>query len=288
MRLKLITLLLIVTCAVTNGHSQYKQYRVKSKKTGGLADYLRPLNRSGWYIAPGVTMTPKLNFFKYDPILEIDGNNGTLSTIDLEQTSKLGLYLEGGRYKILRSRGLIHYIDYGLAYKQLKGEQSYGLSYDQISPDTTTVSFHEQSFSLHNATAHFNANHVIAKNRNFFIQNTLGVNIDYSFIRKTASDDPSIYATTYQNVPPRFGAQIHYKFGLGFKFSELVYLIPMIETPILNAWKFEGGRSTLGFFNSRYRPVIISLRIVWLTKPDCPRTEDGQGTKNDGGRPDVF
>ena len=268
--------------------AQYKQYRVKSKKTGGLADYLRPLNRSGWYIAPGVTLTPKLNFLKYDPILEIQGDNGTLSTIDLQQNSKLGLYLEGGRYKILRSKGLIHYIDYGLAYKQLRGEQSYGLSYDQLIPDTTIVSFHEQSFSLHNATAHFNANHVIAANRNFFIQNTLGANIDYSIIRKTTSNDGSIYASTYQEVPSRFGAQIHYKFGLGFKFSELIYLIPMVETPVLNVWKFEGGRSTLGFFNSRYRPVIISLRIVWLSKPDCPRTEDGQGTKNDGGRPDIF
>ena len=186
------------------------------------------------------------------------------------------------------SKRPINYIDYGLAYKGLRGAQSYGLAYNQLIPDTTTVSFHEQSFSLHNLTAHFNANNVIGINKNFFIQNTLGLNVDYSIIRKTNTDDVSLYASTYQDIPPRFGAQLHYKFGLGFRFSELIYLIPMVETPVLNIYKFEGGRSTMGFFNSRYRPIIISLRIVWLTKPDCPRTEDGQGTKNDGGRPDVF
>ena len=126
-----------------------------------------------------------INFFPYSPVTEIDVTNGTLNTIDLQQNSKLGLYLEGGRYKILSSKRPINYIDYGLAYKGLRGAQSYGLAYNQSVPDTTTVSYHEQSFSLHNLTAHFNANNVIGINKNFFIQNTLGLNVDYSIIRKT-------------------------------------------------------------------------------------------------------
>lgn len=269
---------IIFICFSLNTQAQYKQYRTKSRKTEGLADYIRPLNHKGWYIAPGITLTPKLNFFKYEPETQVQNDSGTYSALDLNQQSKIGAYLEVGRYKLLSSKKLISYIDYGLAYKWLRGGQTYDLEYNPVNPllgnDTTSFT---QGFNLHNITAHFNANNVIGINKNFFIQNTLGANIDYTFIRKVKTDDGTPFASTYQEQPPRFGAQIHYKFGLGFRFSELIYLIPSVEVPVLNAWKFEGGRSTLGFFNSRYRPIIISLRIAWLTKPSCPKVynEDG-------------
>lgn len=263
--------------------SQYKKYRVKSKKTEGLADYIRPFNFSGWYIAPGATLTPKLNIVPFSPDTEIAPFEG----LDVTQKSKIGLYLEVGRYKLLSSKKLISYIDYGLAYKQLRGYQSYNLDHqiDAVNRDTT---FHEQSFSLHNATAHFNANNVIGINKNFFIQNTLGVNVDYSFISNIKSSDATNFTSTYQATPSNLSAQIHYKFGMGFRISDGIYVIPMIETPVLNVWEFEGGRSTLGFFNSRYRPLIISLRIARLTKPSCPKTWDTQDSKNTGGRPDIW
>ncbi len=269
-----------------SSNAQYKKYRPKSRKTEGLADYIRPFNFTGWYVAPGVTLTPKLNFFSYDPVTEVEDAPNNFEALNLTQKSKLGLYLEVGRYKLLSSKKLISYIDYGLAYKQLKGTQTYDLDITSgLSRDTVS---HEQDFSMHNATLHFNANNVIGINKNFFIQNTLGINADYSFIRKLNTSDQSAYTSTYQDAPARIGADIHYKFGLGFRVSERFYLIPSVETPILSAWKFENGRSTIGAFNSRYRPIIISLRIAWLTKPSCPKTWDSQDSKNNGGAPDVW
>lgn len=285
---KTATILTLFLIATTFSFGQYKKYRVKSKKTEGLADYIRPLNFTGWYVAPGITLTPKLNFFPYNPDLEsTEYQPEVYEALNLTQKSKLGLYFEVGRYKLLSSKKLISYIDYGLSYKQLKGYQSYDLDY-QIDAVTRDTSFHEQSFSMHNITGHFNANNVIGINKNFFIQNTLGLNLDYAISRKIETTDGSRFNELYQDPPSKLMAQVHYKFGLGFRVSELVYLIPMIETPVINIWQFEGGRSTLGFFNSRYRPIIISLRIAWLTKPSCPKTWDTQDSKNTGGRPEVW
>jgi len=75
--------------------------------------------------------------------------------------------------------------------------------------------------------------------------------------------------------------QLHAKVGFGFKPESGVMIIPSIETPILNIQPFEDGKSTLPYFNSRYRPIIISVRFLFFaqTKPeDCV----GQGTEKRG------
>jgi hypothetical protein len=282
-KFKIIVLFLMISSV---GVSQYKNYQVKSKKEG-LADYIRPFNFTGWYVAPGVTLTPKFNALSYSPIDSLSQDGINYTALDLTQKSKLGLYLEVGRYKLLSSKFFrISYIDYGLAYKQLKGTQTYNLDRQVgLLRDTAT---YEQSFSMHNIAAHFNANHVIGLNKNIFFQNTLGLNVDYALSRKVETTDATGFVNSYQETPSKLMAQLHYKFGVGFRVGERFYLIPSVETPILNLWKFEGARGTLGFFNSRYRPLIISLRIAWLTKPSCPKAWGTQGEKNDGGKPDVW
>jgi hypothetical protein len=282
-KFKIIVLLILIS---SMGMSQYKNYQVKSKKEG-LADYIRPFNFTGWYVAPGVTLTPKLNALPFTPIDSLNQDGVNYNALDLTQKSKLGLYLEVGRYKLLSSKLLrVSYIDYGLAYKQLKGTQTYNLD-RQVGLFRDTASY-EQSFSMHNIAAHFNANHVIGLNKNIFFQNTLGLNVDYALSRKTETNDGTGFVNSYQETPSKLMAQLHYKFGVGFRISERFYLIPSIETPILNLWKFEGARGTLGFFNLRYRPLIISVRIAWLTKPSCPKTWGTQDEKNDGGKPKVW
>lgn len=282
-KFKIIVLFLMISSV---GISQYKNYQVKSKREG-LADYIRPFNFYGWYVAPGITLTPKFNVLPYSPTDSLSQDGINYNALDLTQKSKLGLYLEVGRYKLLSSKFFrISYIDYGLAYKQLKGTQTYNLD-RQIGLLRDTAAY-EQSFSMHNIAAHFNANHVIGLNKNIFFQNTLGLNVDYALSRKIETTDATGFVNSYQETPSKLMAQLHYKFGVGFRVGERFYLIPSVETPILNLWKFEGARGTLGFFNSRYRPLIISLRIAWLTKPSCPKAWGTQGEENDGGKPKVW
>ncbi|MEN8956845.1 MAG: hypothetical protein ABF242_09130 [Flavobacteriales bacterium] len=259
--------------------SQYKRYGGK-KKPQKMAPFVQALENNGWFISPGITLTPKLNFFSHDPELSLTDNGTTYEAMDLQQQSKVGAYLEVGRYRLLSTKKLISYIDYGLAYKMLRSGQTYDLRSSGLLNDTTSFT---QSFSNHNISGFFNANNVLAINKNIFFQNSLGVNLDYAIVQNLDTDDTSPFAGTYQEETSRLKAQLHYKFGIGIRIGERLYAIPSIEIPLLTGWKWEGGRSTFGAFNSRYRPMIISVRFAWLTKPSCPKVWDNDPSTQNGG-----
>ena len=279
MKYKSILLLVLIVTSFTS-YSQYKRYGGK-RRPQKMIPFIQALNNNGWFISPGITLTPKLNFFKYDPELSITDNGTTYEALNLKQQSKVGAFLEVGRYRLLSTRKLISYIDYGLAYKMLRAGQTYDLRSSGLLNDTTSYT---QSFINHNVSVNFNANNVLAINKNVFFQNTLGVNVDYAISQKLKTDDATPFIGTYQDETSRLKAQLHYKFGVGIRIGERLYAIPSIEIPLLTGWKWEEGRSTFGAFNSRYHPMIISIRFAWLSKPDCPKVWDNDpSTKNGGG-----
>ena len=82
-----------------------------------------------------------------------------------------------------------------------------------------------------------------------------------------------------QAFPGTFLAQLHYRFGFGFKVRSGLFIVPSIETPILTVVPFDDGKSTLQYFSSRYRPLLISIRIMLLDKrksADCTGKGDGK------------
>ncbi|MEM9024959.1 MAG: hypothetical protein AAGB22_14535, partial [Bacteroidota bacterium] len=110
-----------------------------------------------------------------------------------------------------------------------------------------------------------------------FLQNTVGVNVDYGLARSTNTGAAAAGAD--QEFPPSVVAQLHYRIGFGFKVNDRMMVIPGIETPILNVNPLE-AKSTLEYFSSRYRPLIFYLRFMFFrpTKdPACEpiRTPDG-------------
>lgn len=283
MKLLQITILfsLSIILGSSNSLSQFKRYGGK-KKPEKMSSFVQSMDYQGWYFAPGVTLTPKLNFFNYDPILSTSTSTSEeFTALNLQQQSKPGLYLEVGRYHLLSTKKLISYIDYGIAYKQLRAGQTYDLERIGLSSSDTTS--YSQSFQSHAALAHFNANNVLAINKNIFFQNTLGVNVDYQFSQKLETTDNTSFVATYQDDPSKLWAQLHYKFGVGVRIGKQLYAIPSVEIPLLNGWQWEGGRSTFGAFNSRYRPVVFSIRFAWLTTPKCPRVWDNDDSTENGG-----
>ena len=58
----------------------------------------------------------------------------------------------------------------------------------------------------------------------------------------------------------------HLKLGYGMKFQNRLFIIPTLESPILNLKQWE-SKSTYGIMNSRYRP-LLQVRILWLKRPD--------------------
>ena len=57
------------------------------------------------------------------------------------------------------------------------------------------------------------------------------------------------------------------------------FIIPSIEVPILNIQPFEDFKSTLPYFGSRYRPIIFSIKFMFLSKrkpDDCKGLGSGK------------
>ena len=231
---------------------------------------------NGWILAPGATfmMTPfvanKKTFDKTD-VQQFDAK--------LTATGKPGLYAEVGRYRMFQYSKLFKYMDYGASYKGLRGKEKGEGQYVSV-PGGAALSVLEQTsgtYGYHYAEAFFNLNHVWRIGKYNFIQNSIGVNAGYAFMTNLAGN--TVSAATSQ-TPGSFSTQLHYKLGYGIKMRGNWLLIPSLETPILNILPFEPPRSSLGFFASRYRPVIFSLRFFFMRPANtlhCTpvRTRDG-------------
>jgi hypothetical protein len=218
----------------------------------------------GWFVSPGITyMLPeyrKRDITEYVPNTE---TSDTLYSGLYKRTGKIGLYLEGGRHHFFPEKRLVHHIDYGVHFKMLRGTEKFeGISKAGAALVPTL------------------SEGIIQIKNNLWIQNSLGLNTDFRVISKcNISND--VYGAQ-MNYPGFFLAQVHYKLGFGWKPEAGMYIIPSIETPLITAFPWDNGKSTLQYFTGRYRPIIFSIRIQWLSKASKRKCEgmpnpDGPG-----------
>jgi hypothetical protein len=231
---------------------------------------------NGWHFAPGATYMlartlPKIEMLATDSFTTTEGKYSPIG--------KPAFYAEVGRYKVMKYSGLIKYIDYGISYKGLLGRHKSTISQsfvetDSVMSETEVVS----KFGYHFLEAYVNANHVWRIRKYNFVQNSLGLNAGYAIIAKT--ENATIPLTT-SNIPARYQFQLHYKLGFGIKMRGNWMIIPSVETPIITALPWDDGRSSMNFFTSRYRPLIFSLRFLFLRPVDtmkCTPVKTREGT----------
>ncbi len=215
------------------------------RKNRELVDLGGRYNMAGWLVSPGLTyMWPNKNRFF-----------GERENENVDPKGRLAVYLEAGRYRIFYGGGnVFNYMDYSLAYKRLSGSEEY----------LGNKGIFKQNYLLGN----FNINNIIQLSDYTFIQNSLGVNLDYKFSEKYENSGSPTGANTEKLL-----FSLHYKIGYGIKVTEKLFVIPTLETPILNVKQWEQAKSTYGMFSSRYRPIIFTVRFAWLGKPgkgSCP------------------
>lgn len=214
----------------------------------------------GWYFGPGVTYTLTRLDNPVQPFKKSFSNaDGSSFDAEFDPDANIGLYLEAGRYHILEYSSLFKYLDYGLAYKSLRGKEVFS---------TPAGNSGQAKFGDHFIQGYFNLNNVIIVSDYTFIQNTIGVNADFAFLQNRTP----LFAAGEQ-YPGRFVAQLHYKFGFGIKESNKLMIIPSIETPIFGLWPFNiTAMGALDYHHSRFRPIIISIRFLFLRpkSEDCP------------------
>ena len=232
---------------------------------------------SGWNLAPGVTWMGTRWINKADILFE---SGDTTYEVTFNPGGRIGLYLEVGRHYIFKYARLFPYLDFGIAYKGLRGKEKFEGEWRIANIDQTFgATSGAGKFANHNVLAYVNLNNIIQLTNKLFIQNSLGLNVDYSFIKRT---NKGTYAFQDDVELPRLWAQVHYKFGLGIKIHDGLFIIPSIETPLLNLSPWTNFRLKVPQYMSWYRPLILSVRFAFLgqkkTTCNTPNENKGDGT----------
>jgi hypothetical protein len=226
------------------------------------------MRRGGFYFAPGITYAlPRFT----DNEEEVFRNADTSYTALFDPEGKIGLYLEAGWFHATNDPIILDYWDFGLAYKQLKGAETF--TGTLLRGDSTGLLAGEGGFNDQHLTAHINANKLFQVRDYQFIQFSLGANLDWRF--GTAHDYTGDFTLLNRwAFPPEFTGQVHAKLGYGFKVTQRLMVIPALETPLLSIQPEDGGRfGQLQWFSSNYRPLILSVRFLFLRYPKgwaCP------------------
>jgi hypothetical protein len=269
-------LLVIILLLITGIPTADAQRGISKRKYEKLIDVTGHDRLSGFHFAPGLTYTPTRFNNKEE---ELYRSNDTVVSGTVDPKGRFGFYAEVGMYHVFRYPGIFHYLDWSVAWKNLRGSQEYTSTVKTESTNTVlSQSTGEGVFAHHYLLGNINLNSVKQIGHYTFIQNSLGLNADYGIIQRQDAAVP--FSQAYE--PNRFLLQLHYKFGVGFKINKYWFVIPTLETPILNIIEFEKGKSTLGVMNSRYRPLILTIRFARLRKPksgDCPPVYGPEGDK---------
>jgi len=260
MRRSLLIFLLLLSGLSAMAQGRYDRKRKDIIPLEGQA------KRIGWFVAPGLTYT--LPRFK-DEEEEVLRSADTVYTTTYDPDGRLGFYLEGGLTWYTRDPVVVDYFDVGLAYKNLRGSESYAGTL--VRGDSASTMTGEGSFAERLLTFNANANKFIPTFDYQFVQLSLGANVDYRLGSDYAHTGDSLL--NGHTFPPDLMAQLHFKLGYGFKLTGNLILIPALETPIFSFVPEDEGLGQVQWFSSRYRPIIFSVRFLFLRARDgfdCP------------------
>lgn len=211
------------------------RYNRRVKKS--LIDFNGQYRMQHIYLSSGLTFMFPQNF---------DNSN------DYKRRGRMGVLFEAGAYYIFENGGnIFNYLDYGLGFKRLAGSQFINVREKSI-------------FKQNYLSGNVNLNNIWQLSDKKFLQSSIGANMD---LRVSQFEEPKPLNTD------QLIFSFHLKVGYGIKISKTLFVIPTVETPLINVKKWEDGKSTYGIFDSRYRPFLFKLRFIWLKnlgKGDCP------------------
>lgn len=303
------TIAIIICTLVLSGVWAQRDLTPSKKRDAFGKRDLRALNNYGLQFQLGATtLLTRLNNDQID--VETPTNDGFRGNYTHDPYGKIGLYGELGMFHFPKKRSklslalktvLVSYYDWGVGFKYFRGGEQIEANF--IDAGGTTVSSDEQTFnfSYGNVYGRFSLHKNIhfKKNRdektNFFLDNSLGINIDYRVM--TTSDSYSWYTVMTENqaYSNPLQIQLHYGLGFGFRLKRGSWLIPGVRTPILGYQQFvsfEGssdkgessfGRPSTYWFSSRYWPLLIHVKYMFALEKKakgCPPVEVNDQDKN--------
>lgn len=271
------------------------------KSAFGKRDF-RNLRNVGWQIQLGPTfMMTKLK--NTEESFSIGNRTGTYT---LDPSGRPGAYAEIGLAHFPKKRSklslklktiLVSYYDWGVGFKLLGGRESADIRYTDATGGVAggTGEYYNGyaygRFSIHK-NIHFK------KAKNFFLDNSLGINVDYRVMhgnqayRDDATSSPAAIGVTTSYHNPLL-VQLHYGLGFGFRLKRGAYLIPGVRTPILGyqatvdnpgSKRNVFGKPSMHWFSSRYWPILVHVKLINLfekkNKKGCPPAEINDQDRN--------
>lgn len=255
-------LLLLALCGCLHAAAQ----GFSARKRSDIIPLEGQAKRIGWFIGPGLTYTLARFSNAQEVVLQ---RPDTTYTATYDPNGRFGFHLEAGASWYTRDPVLVDYLDLGIAYKNLRGAETVAGTLQR--GDTATSLSGEGSFAERMLTLNFNANRFIHTRPYQFVQLSLGVNADYRLGGTYAhTADPVL---NRHALPPSLWTQLHFKVGYGLKLTGHTIMIPALETPVFSLVPEDKGLGRTQWFSSAYRPIILSLRFLFLRARDgwsCP------------------
>ena len=301
-----IGLIILVVCCSWSALAQRNMNPKKKSDAFGTRD-LRSLNNYGLQLQLGAThLMTKLNNETVDVATTTNGFRGNYLH---DPVGKFGAYAEVGMFHFPKKRSklslalktvLVSYYDWGVGFKYFRGGENIEANF--LDPGGNVVSSDERNFDFShgNLYGRFSIHKNIHFKRhreqiNFFLDNSLGINVDYRLL--TTTDDYSWYPVMMENqqYTKPLQIQLHYGLGFGFRLKRGSYLIPGVRTPILgyqsttpaydsnNNSENHFGRPSAHWFSSRYWPLLIHVKYMFAFEKKakgCPPVEVNDQDKN--------
>ncbi len=250
---------------------------------GGARDF-RDLRYTGLQVQLGPTYT----ITRTETARTDFDNSATRGNYSIDPRGRFGAYAEVGMAHFPKKRSklslkikkvLVSYIDWGVGFKLLGGREFTNIDYTDVVGNV--VSSDQQSGNFYNGYAYgrFSVHknwHFKRLGKNFFLDNSIGANVDYRVLSQTA------YSADVSGISPQafhqpLVAQLHYGLGFGFRTRRGTYIIPGVRMPILGINEWDRGNPTLTWFSSKYWPMLAHVKVINLfqkkRKNGCPPAE---------------
>lgn len=265
----------------------------KKKDAFGTRD-LRNLSNAGlqFQLGPTYAFTKlKNDVYEVDPATQL-----YRGSYYHDPKGRLGVYGEIGMFHFPKKRSglslalktvLVSYFDWGVGFKYFRGQELNHL--DSLDNIGNKIGEAEEMYALGhgNVYGRFSIHKNIKLSEALFLDNTLGINLDYRLIQRTDAYDWPPMTDNPQYTKP-FQGQLHYGLGLGVRLKRGSYMIFGARTPILgyqsvtpdvnhNGEKSNMfGKPSFHWYSSRYWPILFHFKYMFLFEKKakgCPPVE---------------
>ena len=218
--------------------------------------------------------------------------NGRPLKYEIDPQGRLGLFFDIGmahfpikpsKFTFIKKR-FISYYDWGVGFKLLGGKESVEITNFDGAGNVYSTSNGQGAFYNGYAFARGTAHKNIYFGGKYFLDNGLGLNIDYRVIDGDKVYSTDVKSPAVQSFHKPLLAQIHYDLGLGIKKKRGSYVIPSIQLPLLGIV----GGARLDWFSSKYYPVLFKVKFIVLSEKKKSKTSCSEGSEEDKKRNKEF